>query len=108
MKVEELLETEQDILDWKASKSLCKSSKPDSALGASALSSCVAQGYRARKTKGSQKIGNKRVDLGGKKLKSVHYGGPVKDWSGRTRTGGPGKINGTKDRKKSKVSGKGK
>ena len=32
--------TEQDLEDWQASRSLCKSSKPNSALGASALASC--------------------------------------------------------------------
>ncbi len=45
MKIEELL------LDWKASKELCKSNKPDSAIGASALSSCKAQGLRGRDSK---------------------------------------------------------
>ena len=56
---------------------MCKSSKPDHALGASALASCKAQGYRARQTGKTQKVGKKRVKLGGKKLKSTDYGGPV-------------------------------
>ena len=48
--------------------------------GASALASCKAQGYRARQTGKSQKMGGKtgnRVKLGGKKMKSKDYGGPV-------------------------------
>ena len=77
MRVEDLLKLEADIEEWAATRSLCKSSKPDSAIGASALASCKAQGYRARQTGKSQKVGKKRVKLGGKKLKSKDYGGPV-------------------------------
>tara|TARA_B100000780_G_C20980935_1_gene391970 strand:- start:545 stop:805 length:261 start_codon:yes stop_codon:yes gene_type:complete len=80
MQVKDLLQLEQDIDEWAATRSLCKSSKPDHAIGASALSSCKAQGYRARQTGKSQKMGGKkgnRVNLGGKKLKSKDYGGPV-------------------------------
>ena len=47
MRVEDLLETDADIEEWKASKALCKSSKSDKAIGASALSSCRSQGLRA-------------------------------------------------------------
>jgi len=77
MRVEDLLQLEQDIEEWAATRSLCKSSKPDSAIGASALASCKAQGYRARQTGKTQKVGKKRLKLGGKKLKSKDYGGPV-------------------------------
>ena len=77
MRVEDLLQLEADIEEWAATRSLCKSSKPDSAIGASALASCKAQGNRARQTGKSQKVGKKRVKLGGKKLKSKDYGGPV-------------------------------
>jgi|TARA_B100000424_G_C22892002_1_gene474522 hypothetical protein len=77
MRVEDLLQLEKDIEEWAATRSLCKSSKPDHALGASALASCKAQGYRARQTGKTQKVGKKRVKLGGKKLKSTDYGGPV-------------------------------
>ena len=73
----------QLVEDWKASKKLCKSSTPNNKLGASALSSCKAQGYRARETGKSQKIGKKRVKLAGKRLRSTDYGGPVSP----TRTG---------------------
>tara|TARA_B100001094_G_C17960403_1_gene685120 strand:+ start:535 stop:780 length:246 start_codon:yes stop_codon:yes gene_type:complete len=69
--------------EWKASKKLCKSSTPNNKLGNSALSSCKAQGYRARETGKSQKMGQKRVKLGGKRIRSQDYGGPVSP----TRTG---------------------
>lgn len=83
MRVDELIEgREQDMLDWQASRSLCKSSKPDGALGASALASCKSQGYRRREGNKSHKIGkNKRVKVGGKKIKGKKYGGPLPDWS---------------------------
>lgn len=78
-----LQELEQAIADWKASRELCKSSKPDGALGASALASCKAQGLRRRQTGKSQKRGKERVKLGGKKAKSIDYGG----WVSPTKTG---------------------
>lgn len=78
-----LQELEQAIADWKASRELCKSSKPDSALGSSALASCKAQGLRRRQTGKSQKRGKERVKLGGKKAKSIDYGG----WVSPTKTG---------------------
>ena len=77
MRVQDLLQLEADIEEWAATLSLCKSSKPDHAIGASALASCKAQGYRARQTGKTQKVGKKRVKLGGKKLKSKDYGGPI-------------------------------
>ena len=81
MRVDELITDEQDILDWQASRSLCKSSKPDSALGASALASCKSQGYRRRDGNKSHKISaNKRVKVGGKKIKGKKYGGPLPDY----------------------------
>lgn len=77
--------TEQDIQqaidEWKASRKLCTSGKPNSALGASALSSCKAQGYRRREGNMSHKIGKRRVKMGGKKIRGKKYGGPVPDWS---------------------------
>ena len=80
MKVFELYTLDSDIEEWEATASLCKSSKPDSAIGASALSSCTAHGFRARQTGKTQKMGGKkgnRVSLGGKKLKAKEKGGPV-------------------------------
>ena len=81
MRIDELLENnDQELADWQATRSLCKSSKPDSALGASALASCKSQGYRRREGKKSHKIGQKRVTMGGKKLKGKKYGGDIPDY----------------------------
>ena len=60
-----MLISEIDIVlekEWQASAKLCKSSTPNNKLGASALSSCKAQGYRARETGKSQKIGKKTTN----------------------------------------------
>lgn len=65
----------------KASRSLCVSSKPDNELGASQLSSCKAQGLRARSGEKSHKIGKSRVKVGGHRIKGKKYGGPLPDWS---------------------------
>jgi len=65
----------------KASAKLCKSSRPDSSLGASQLASCKSQGYRSRSGDKSHKVGKKRIKVGGKKLKGKKYGGPLPDWS---------------------------
>lgn len=81
MKINEITEgRDDDIEEWKASKALCTSSKPDGALGASALASCKSQGYRRRDGKKSHKIGKKRVTVGGKKIKGEKYGGPLKSY----------------------------
>jgi hypothetical protein len=60
-----------------ASKKLCKSSKPDSALGASQLASCKSQGLRARDGDKKHTIGDKRVSVKDKKIKGKKYGGPL-------------------------------
>jgi hypothetical protein len=71
-----------EVLDEaKASAKLCKSSKPNSQLGASQLASCKSQGYRRRDGKKSHKVGKKRVTVGGKRIKGKKYGGPLPDWS---------------------------
>lgn len=80
MKISELFPNDADIDEGKASKKLCTSAKPDSALGASNLASCKSQGYRARSGGKSHKIGSKRVTVDGKKIKGKKYGGPVPDW----------------------------
>jgi len=64
-----------------ASRDLCTSGKPDSALGASQLSSCKSQGYRSRDGGKSHKVGSERVKVRGKKIKGKKYGGPLPDWS---------------------------
>ena len=64
-----------------ASRALCTSGKPDSALGASQLASCKSQGYRSRDGGKSHKIGGERQKVRGKKIKGKKYGGPLPDWS---------------------------
>ena len=64
-----------------ASAKLCRSSIPNSRLGASNLASCKSQGLRSRSGKKSHKIGKKRVTVGGKKIKGKAHGGPLPDWS---------------------------
>ena len=81
MKVEDILESEADIEEWKASKELCKSAKSNSAIGASALASCKSQGYRSRAGKKSHKLGKRRVKMGGAKIKGKKYVGLISDWS---------------------------
>lgn len=58
----------------KTSRKTCLSTKK---LGNSDQSSCVAQGLRARRS-GKKHDGKK---LAGRKVKSVKYGGPLKDYS---------------------------
>lgn len=82
MKILDILnETDSAIIDEKASRKLCKSSKPNSKLGASNLASCKSQGWRTRSGKKSHKVGKKRVEVGGKKIKGKQYGGPLPDYS---------------------------
>ena len=64
----------------KASRELCKSSKPDADLGASMLASCKSQGLRARDGDKSHKLGKtakSRVKVGGHRIKGQKYGGPL-------------------------------
>ena len=72
---------DQSIDEEPASRALCTSGKPDSALGASQLASCKSQGYRGRDGGKSHKIGSERVKVRGKKIKGKKYGGPLPDWS---------------------------
>ena len=69
------------LTEWKASRKLCTSGKPNSAIGASALASCKSQGYRSREGGKSHKLGTKRVRVQGKKMKGKKYGGELPDWS---------------------------
>ena len=64
-----------------ASAKLCKSSRSNSSVGASALASCKSQGYRRREGGKSHKLGSVRKKVGGKKIKGKKYGGPLPDWS---------------------------
>jgi len=82
MKIKDLIENFE--LDEKASRKLCVSTKSDSELGASNLSSCKSQGLRARDGNKSHKLGKgptSRTKVGGKKIKGKRYGGPLPDWS---------------------------
>ena len=72
MRISEITTTE-----WKASKKVCKSSKPDKELGASTLSSCKSQGLRARDGEKSYTIGGKKTKIAGKKIKGGKYAGPL-------------------------------
>lgn len=81
MRIDEVLQSQDDLDEWQASKELCRSSRPNSKLGASALASCKSQGLRTRSGRKSHKVGKKRVTVGGKKIKGKGYGGPLPDWS---------------------------
>lgn len=72
---------DEQVAEEPASRSLCTSGKPDSALGASQLASCKSQGYRSRDGGKSHKVGGDRVKVRGKKIKGKKYGGPLPDWS---------------------------
>ncbi len=74
-------EEDQGLDEEPASRALCTSGKPDSALGASQLASCKSQGYRSREGDKSHKVGSDRVKVRGKKIKGKKYGGPLPDWS---------------------------
>jgi hypothetical protein len=73
--------TDTDVTEEPASRALCTSGKPDSALGASQLASCKSQGYRSRDGGKSHKIGGERQKVRGKRIKGKKYGGPLPDWS---------------------------
>ena len=83
MKIVDLNDNLNDEIEteWQASKKLCRSSRPNDALGASALASCKSQGLRSRDGKKSHKIGKRRITVGGKKIKGKQHGGPLPDWS---------------------------
>lgn len=82
MRIYEVIEPiSNDLVEGKASRKLCVSTKTDAELGASNLASCKSQGLRARDGKKSHKIGKKRITVGGKKIKGQKYGGPLPDYS---------------------------
>jgi hypothetical protein len=80
MRIFEVIQ-EKPLDEEPASRALCTSGKPDSALGASQLASCKSQGYRSREGGKSHKVGSDRVKVRGKKIKGKKYGGPLPDWS---------------------------
>jgi hypothetical protein len=81
MRISEVVDRDENIDEAPASRALCTSGKPDSALGASQLASCKSQGYRGRDGGKSHKVGDERVKVRGKKIKGKKYGGPLPDWS---------------------------
>jgi len=82
MRIDEVLTQDDHIEEWKASKELCKSTRSDNSLGASALSSCKSQGLRGRDSKVKAKYGGskKRRKIVGKQ-KGKQYGGSLPDYS---------------------------
>lgn len=68
------------LQEAKATAKLCRSSKSNANLGASALASCKSQGYRRREGEKSHKIGRTRKTMDGKKIKGKQYGGPLPDY----------------------------
>jgi len=80
MRIFEVIQ-QKELEEEPASRALCTSGKPDSALGASQLASCKSQGYRSREGGKSHKVGSERVKVRGKKIKGKKYGGPLPDWS---------------------------
>jgi hypothetical protein len=72
---------DEQVSEEPASRELCTSGKPDSALGASQLASCKSQGYRSRDGGKSHKVGGERIKVRGKRIKGKKYGGPLPDWS---------------------------
>ena len=90
MRVNELLEGEEELDDWAATSSLCKSSRSSASLGASALASCKSQGFRKRTHKRKFKLKAKgpRSSVENKKVKGKKYGGPLPDYgSGSVQSG---------------------
>jgi hypothetical protein len=72
---------DEAVSEEPASRDLCNSSKPNSALGASNLASCKSQGYRNREGGKSHKVGSERIKVRGQRIKGKKYGGPLPDWS---------------------------
>lgn len=68
--------------EWKASRELCLSPKKN--IGASAEASCKSQGLRAREGNKSHLIGDRRVTMGGKKIRGKQYGGEIPDYGSGT------------------------
>lgn len=80
-----ITDEELEDLDEKASRAVCLSATPNSKLGTSNLSSCKAQGLRARTGKKKRNLtGDKwgeRSKVAGKKIKSKKYGGPIDSYT---------------------------
>ena len=68
MRISEVLDIQ--FVEEPASRALCTSGKPDSALGASQLSSCKSQGYRSRDGGKSHKLDQKELRSKVKRLRA--------------------------------------
>jgi hypothetical protein len=68
------------IISEKTDPKLCRSPKR---LGRSDYSSCVSQGLRPHQSKGKGHTDGHGHYLKGRKAKSIHYGGAVKDYDGK-------------------------
>lgn len=81
MKINEITDNiDQDVEEAKPSKEYCRNTPKDK-MSASWKASCKSQGIITRDGKKSHKIGNKRVKVGGRKIKGKAHGGPLKDYS---------------------------
>lgn len=69
------------IMEGPATAKLCKSSRSNKSLGASALASCKSQGYRRRE--GKKYHASIGTTVGGKRIKGKKYGGPLPDYGTR-------------------------
>jgi hypothetical protein len=69
-----------EFISEKTDPKLCRSPKR---LGRSDYSSCVSQGLRPHQSKGKGHTDGNGHYLKGRKAKSVHYGGNVKDYDGK-------------------------
>lgn len=77
MKISEITsEAEQGRGPKQGWKAYCANT-PAGKMPSSWLSSCKSRGLKSRETGKSQKIGQSRVKLDGKRIKSTKYGGPV-------------------------------
>jgi hypothetical protein len=68
------------IIPERTDPAVCRSPKR---LGRSDHSSCVSQGLRPHQSKGKGHTDGNGNYLKGRKAKSVHYGGNVKDYDGK-------------------------
>lgn len=80
MRINQLIPTNAELSEWKASRHDCESPKR---LSRSAYSSCVSQGLRAHSSKGKGHTDGHGTYTKGHKAKSVQYGGDVKDYDGK-------------------------
>lgn len=71
-----------EIIEATPTKAYCKNT-PKHKMSASWKASCKSQGYVSRDGKKSHKVGDKRITVGGRKLKGIKYdkANGLPDWS---------------------------